>query len=131
MKIIGRAEVGYGYNYLIVKDDDAVVPYEGPVQIVFAGGIVSPPVYLGSLVAHDPYTDWRPVADPPPLAHILADVTKWPEGDLWMPGMEPLLTREVGERIIAAAKSGTPGTENPLEGDVGADRNQHRHHAAG
>lgn len=105
MKVIAIAEHEYGPNYLVTADDGAVAPFDAGtvVQVAGPGGAVSAPVSIGSLTAHDPYTDWQPIEDPPPLAEILDGVVTWPDDLDYTPLGRPFLTREVGERIIAEA----------------------------
>lgn len=104
MKLILRAEDDGDATYLVTADEEATAPYGAQVvvQMVNVGYVVSPPASLGSMAAHDPYTDWQVVEDPPPLAEILSSVKKWPE-DRPYPLGRPFLTKEIGEKIIAEA----------------------------
>lgn len=73
------------------------------VQVVAPGRYVSSVVALGTLTAYDPYVDWQPIDDPPPLSRILRGVTDWPPSRT-TDGNDPFLTREVGEKLVAEAR---------------------------
>lgn len=104
MRVIAHDGDPEWLSYLIAADDG---PLDAGtvVQVIGMGEVVCPPVSLGSLTAHDPYTDWQLIEDPPPLAEVLADVIEWPDDVEHPVHGRPFLTREIGERIIAKARS--------------------------
>lgn len=108
MRIIAHADVGGRTKYLVTEADGQ--PNEMmTVQMIVPGYLVTGPMLIGSLTAHDPYTDWKLVSDPPPLAEILGGIITWPLDAEYLSLGRPFLTQEVGERIVAEAAASVAG----------------------